>query len=408
MLKGKTLDIYAELIIKKGVNLQNGQGLEIVCPVELPFVAEALTKKAYELGASIVSVRWESEKIDRLNFENASIDKLTFVPKWLIDSRNYLVKENFCYIAIASENPKAFVGVDANKISAYSRAKSKALKDYSDAVMKNKIRWCVVSYPTLEWANEVFSNDENSVDKLSLAIEKAMRLNGKNTIADWEKHVDNLNAHANVLTKKQFEYLHFKNSLGTDLKVGLADHHVWLSALETGADGVPFIANLPTEEVFTAPHKNKVDGVVRSSLPLIYNGVIIDDFSLSFKNGKIVSFTASKGYDTLKELIETDSGTKRIGEVALIGKNSPIAKSGVLFLNTLFDENASCHIALGKAYPTCVEGGDKLSKTELANKGLNDSIEHVDFMLGTKDLTVTGIDKFGKTTPVFIDGEWAI
>ena len=206
----------------------------------------------------------------------------------------------------------------------------------------------------------------------------------------------------------RFDHLLFKNQKGTDLKVGLADDHIWLSAKEKAKDGVNFIANMPTEEIFTAPHAYKVDGVLKSAMPLCENGQVIDEFSITFKDGKITDFSAEKGYDALKNIIDTDDGTKRLGEVALIGKNSPIAKSGILFYNTLFDENASCHLAIGNAYPTCIANGETLTEEELKEKGANDSIEHVDFMIGTSDLSVIGVDKDGNETQIFIDGEWCI
>ena len=408
MLKGKTLIDYCNLIIKIGVNLQKGQGLEIICPTEKREIAIALTKVAYEQGASIVRVRWADEEIDKLSYEYAQTEVLTQIPKWFVDRRNYLVDNNFCYVAISAEDPEAFKHISAQKLSAVARARSKALKRFSDNVMMNKIRWCVASVPTPSWAKQVFPNSTDPENDLSLAIEKTMRLNCANPLGAWEIHIETLKRRADFLNTKRFEYLHFKNSLGTDLKVGLAEDHLWTSAMEKAMDGVSFVANLPTEEVFTAPHKLKVDGVLKSALPLCENGQIIDHFSITFKNGKIVAFSAQKGYETLKELIETDKGTLRLGEVALIGKNSPIAKSGILFYNTLFDENASCHLAIGKGDPTTIINGESLTKSELDKKGLNDSTEHVDFMIGTNDLSVVGIDKNGQTTLIFNDGEWVI
>ncbi|MBP5686156.1 MAG: aminopeptidase [Clostridia bacterium] len=408
MLTGKTLCDFAELALKIGVNLQKGQGLEIVCPTEKSDVAEAIALKAYEIGAKIVRVRWENDKTDRINYLHADKDALCEVPKWYVDSKNYLLKNDFCYIAIAAEDPSAFKDVPENKLAAVAKARGKKLKKYFDEVMANGIRWCVISVPTEDWAKQVFPNTENPSEKLSAAIEKTMRLDKKDPVKEWRKHIEKLNVHAQFLNDANFEYLHFENGKGTDLYVGLAIDHVWISAEEKAKDGVPFVANMPTEEVFTAPHNKKIDGVVKSALPLCYNGQIIDDFSLTFKKGRIVDFSAGKGYGLLKNLINTDSGTKSLGEVALIGKNSPIAQSKILFYNTLFDENASCHIAIGQGYPTTVKNGENLSAKEKKEKGLNDSIEHVDFMIGTPDLKVTGITFDGKQIPVFRNGEWVI
>ena len=408
MLKGKTLERYSELIIKIGVNLQKGQGLEISCPVEKRDFAVALTKAGYKAGASIVKIRWQNEEIDKLSYKYADINALTDIPKWLVDSKNYLVEKNFCYVAVSADDPEAFKNIQSERLFAVSKAKAKALKKFSDNMMANAIRWCVVSVPTSKWAKKVFPFEKNPVDALSKQIELCMRLNEADPIDAWNKHIEKLNARAKFLNDMNFEYLHFSNQKGTSLKVGLAQGHIWQCALEKAKDGTFFMANMPTEEVFTAPHRERVDGVLKSAMPLCSNGQVIDEFSITFKNGKIVDFSAEKGYDALKQLINTDKGTKRLGEVALIGKNSPIAKSKVLFYNTLFDENASCHLAIGKAYPTTIKGGDKLSIKELEKLGANDSSEHEDFMIGTADLNVCGIKKDGTIVKLFEDGEWVI
>lgn len=408
MLTGKKLYDFAELVLGVGVNLQKGQGLEIVCPVEKSEVAVAFSEKAYEMGARIVNVRWSCEKTDRVNYLYAEEEALTDIPKWFVDSKNYLVKKGFCYVAIDAEDPSAFKDVPSEKLAAVSKKKSKLLKAFSDEVMSNGIRWCVVSVPTESWAKKIFPAAADPVEELSFAIEKTMRLDEKNPLEAWQKHIDTLNRRAEFMNAKNFEYLHYTSANGTDLMLGLAENHVWVSAQEKAKDGVPFVANMPTEEIFTAPHKNKINGVVKSALPLSYNGQIIENFSFTFKKGKVVNFSAEKGYDVLKKLLETDAGTLSLGEAALIGKNSPIAKSGILFLNTLFDENASCHLALGKGYPTTVKGGAEMTVKELKKLGVNDSVEHVDFMIGSPDLSVTGIGYDKSETPLFVDGEWVI
>ena len=408
MLEGKILADYADLVIKIGVNLQKGQGLEIVCPVEKSFFATALTQSAYKAGAKIVRVRWESQTIDKLNYTNAKTEDLVKVPKWLVAYRNSLVEENFCYVAISADDPSAFKDISPEKIGLVAKARAKALKKYFNAVMSNTIRWCVISVPTYEWAKQVFPSSSNPEEQLSLAIENCMRLHCDNPLESWEKHIEILDKRAEFLNNQRFEFLHFANSKGTDLLVGLADNHKWLSAKERAKDGVYFVANMPTEEIFTAPHRLKVDGVVKSALPLCENGQIIDDFLIKFKKGKIVDFSAKQGYDTLKQLIQTDKGTSYLGEVALIGKNSPIAKSNILFYNTLFDENASCHLAIGKAYPTTIIDGENLSLKQLKQLGANQSSEHFDFMIGTLDLKVEGIKKNGEKITLLDDGDWVI
>ena len=408
MLNEKTINEYAKLVVKIGVNLQSGQGLEISCPIEKKDFAVALTKAGYLAGASIVRVHWNDEDIDKLSYTFAKTEDLAKVPKWLVDSKNELVEKNFCYIAVSADNPEAFKDIPSEKLFAVAKAKSSALKKYSDNIMSNAIRWCVVSVPTKEWAKKVFPSSLDPEKELSKQIERAMRLDYKNPVQAWQEHIETLNKRANFLNEQRFSYLLFSNSIGTNLKVGLSQNHVWLCAEEKAKDGFKFVANMPTEEIFTAPHKDKVDGVLKSAMPLCINGQIIDNFTIEFKKGKIVSFSAEKGYDTLKQLIETDNGTKRLGEVALIGKNSPIAKSKVLFYNTLFDENASCHLAIGKAYPTTILGGDKLTVSELKKLGANDSTEHEDFMIGTPDLSVVGVKENGEKVQLFVDGEWAI
>ena len=407
MTETELLD-FALLTLSIGVNLQKGQGLEVSCPVEQYQVARAFTKAGYIKGAKIVRIRWNDEEVDKINYINAETSVLSNIPKWFVQSKMDLVENDFCYVAIASENPTIFKDVDSHKLSLIAGAKSKALKKFSEVIMSNGIRWCVVSLPTLEWAKQVFPSSQTPLYDLSQTIKKTMRLDTPNPKAEWEKHIELLDKKANYLTDEQFEYLHFTNSLGTDLFVGLCDNYTFISAKELAKDGVPFVANMPTEEVFTAPHRLKTFGKVYSSMPLIYNGQKIDEFFLEFKLGKVVNFDAKVGYDTLKGLINLDAGTKRIGEVALIVKNSPIAKSGILFYNTLFDENASCHLALGKAYPTTVKNTEGLTSKQLLEKGLNNSIEHVDFMIGTSDLKIEGIKKDKEKVLIFKDGDFVI
>lgn len=407
MFTKNVLTNFCLLTLKKGVNLQKGQNLQIICPVERREVALAMSEIAFSLGAKDVKVNYEDDLLEKIRFTYADKSTLSTIPKWLVDSKEYLVKENYCYVAIDASDPDVFKDIDTEKLNVYTIAKGKALKKYMSAVMENQIRWCVVSVPTLAWAKKVFPNSDNPEEELSIAIQKCMRLDAESPLKEWDNHVKNLDERAKFLNENNFEYLHITNALGTNVKVYLASEHVWTSAKELAKDGIAFIANMPTEEVFTAPHKLKTTGVIKSALPLSYNGNLIEDFSITLKNGKIIDFSAKRGYDVLKGLIETDKGTRYLGEIALIPKSSPIAKLKTLFYNTLFDENASVHVAIGKAYPTTIKNGDKLSKKELKQKGLNDSIEHVDFMIGTKDLSITGVKTTGEQVPVFVNGDWA-
>ncbi len=404
----KTLENFCKLVLKKGVNLQKEQGLEISCPVERDDFARAMTSVAYEMGAKIVRVRYNDEIIDKLSYENAKTETLCSIPKWFVNQRESLVKENFCYVALSAENPSLFKNVSGEKLLAVSRARSKALKKYSDAVMANEIRWCVVSLPTKDWADKVFPDCQDAEELLENAIIKTMRLDASDPLSAWENHVSLLNKRANFLNSSNLKYLHFTSKSGTDLKVGLAKNHVFISAEEKAKDGKSFIANMPTEEIFTAPDKDFAEGVVCGAKPLSYNGQIIDGFKIKFKNGRVISYSAKVGEEALKNLINTDKGTRRLGEVALIDNSSPVNKCGILFLNTLFDENASCHLAFGKGYPTTVKGGENLTLKELKALGVNDSAEHVDFMIGSPDINVIAFTENGQKIPIIVDGNWVI
>lgn len=407
-MQTQDIEKLAELAIKVGVNMQKGQKVLINCPVEKSETGRIFAKKAYELGASLVKIEYADEKLLRINYENADINELEKIEKSFVMRKEEYVDENYCYIVIDADDPNLLNGIDGEKINRVNIARRTALKKYNDAVMKNAIRWTIVAIPSPAWAKRVFPNSQNPEEELWQAIKKTVRLDTDDPVAEWQKHIAKLNARAKFLNDKNFEYIRFESANGTNLDVGLADGHQWLAAEEKGLDGHKFIANLPTEEVFTAPHRLKVNGTLKNALPLAHDGNIIDDFYITFKNGKAVDFGAKQGYDTLKNLIESDEGSHYLGEIALIGKNSPISNSGILYYNTLFDENASCHLAIGKAYPTTLVNGDKMTAEELNKCGANDSLVHCDFMIGTKDLKVTGIDKNGKTTPIFANGDWII
>ncbi|MBE5757165.1 MAG: aminopeptidase [Clostridiales bacterium] len=408
MFTKNQLKKYASLVLKVGVNLQKNQELVIFSPVECAPVTRILVEEAYKEGASLVRVRWEDEKVNRLNYLFADIDKLSDVPDYQVKERDYMLDNKVAYIAIDADDPNIYNGIDEKRLSICAKKRGIAFKKWREATMNNEIRWCVCSLPTLAWAKQVFPNSKTPLKDLTVKIKETMRLDSKNPVKAWEKHLKTLNKRAKFLNRQNFEYLEFKNSLGTDLRVGLAKNHLWLAAEEMAKDNIKFTANIPTEEIFTCPHAFKVDGVLKSALPLCYQGNIIDNFSISFKDGKVVDFSAEKGSETLKELIETDEGTYRLGEVALVPKNSPIAKQKILYFNTLFDENASSHLAIGKAYPTTVKNGSNLTKEELVKLGVNDSTEHVDFMIGTSDLSVVGVKKSGEKITIFSDGDFVI
>lgn len=407
-MNDKEMQKYAELVLKIGVNLQKGQYVFFNCPVEKAEIGRIFAEKAYELGAAYAKILYNDEKLDRIAYRRAERKTLCEIFPSAVLAKEEIEQKGAAYVSLIADDPNALKGLDEEKIAAVSKARAIAFKKFQSAVMTNRIRWCVAAIPGEEWAKLLFPDAANPQEELWNAIKKTVRLDEPDPVAAWRKHIDTLNARAKFLNDCAFSALRFTSANGTDLTVGLAEGHVWLAAEETAADGVKFIANMPTEEIFTAPHCRNVNGTVKNALPLAEDGNVVDDFTLEFKNGEVVSFSAGTGEKVLKGILSTDEGTKRLGEVALIGKNSPVAKSGLLFYNTLFDENASCHLALGKAYPTTVRGGENMSEKELSAAGANDSSAHVDFMIGTGDLRVEGIAENGDTTALIENGDWVI
>lgn len=408
MLTEKQLADFAELSIKIGVNLQEGQELVIRSPIECADIARMLAVAGYKAGAKWVAIEYRDEKFACITYDYAAVETLEDIPDWRVKQCNYVTERKCALISIAADDPDIFTGVSPEKLSRAAKALSLAIKDFYDKLMANYTRWLVISVPTKAWADKVFPDCDDSVDKLWDAIAHTMRLDKENPVAEWAEHIQKLNRRAEFLNDHNFDYLHLTASNGTDIKVGLCENHQWVAAQELAQDGVPFTANLPTEEVFTSPHNRKINGTVHNALPLVDNSNVIDDFYITFKDGVVVDYDAKKGYDALKKIIETDEGSHSLGEIALIGKRSPIAESGLLFYNTLFDENASCHLALGKAYPSNVKGGVDMTQSELTALGHNDSLEHCDFMIGTPDMNIVGVDKNGVATQIFTDGEWCI
>jgi len=403
------LEKYARLIVKTGVNIQKDQTLVIASPIECAFFTRMIAQYAYEAGARDVVVAWKDELLSKIRFLQAPEDVFEEFPEWQKDFYLSYVKQGAAFVSIAASDPELLKDVNPGRLVKVQKASNTALKEYRERLMSNKNTWCVVSIPTKSWAKKVFSelSEEEAVAKLWDAILKTVRVDTQDPVAAWEKHKQNLKKSSDFLNSNQFQYLQYKNSLGTDLKIELPKNHIWLGGSEYTPEGLEFVANMPTEEVFTLPKKTGIQGTVVSSKPLNYNGNVIDHFSLTFKDGKIVDFTAEQGYEILKGLIETDEGSYYLGEVALVPYNSPISNSNILYFNTLFDENASCHLAIGKAYPVCIKDGENLAKEELEALGVNDSLVHVDFMIGTKDLEIIGTTAAGKEIPVFKNGDFA-
>ncbi len=410
-MQEKLLQEYAKMAVGAGVNIQKGQNLIINAQVHTAFFARLCAIEAYKLGAKEVVVHYQDEELSKIKLENTKEDVLCDVKPWLLRSYlDYLEDEKGAAIlSIASSNPEIYKGLDINKIRNVSIAQRKALQPYRDYMSQEKAQWCIVAIPSNAWAKKVFSNlsEEEAVKELWEAIFKVSRVEG-DSIKNWKEHSKHQEVRKDKLNELDLVELHFTSQNGTDLKVGLGEDCVWAGVSEKTVTGVEYIPNMPTEELFTAPHKDRVNGIVYGTKPYVYSGNIIEDFVLTFKDGKVVEYDAKVGKDLLGQLLSTDEGANRIGEVALVPKSSPINKENILFYNTLFDENAACHIAFGKGYASTIKNGPKMTKEELANKGLNDSLIHDDVMIGSSDMSIVGLTKKGEKITIFENGDWAI
>ena len=399
---------YAEIILKVGVNIDEGQPLLITSPIECSDFVKILIEKAYKLGASRVEVDWFDNDIIKLKYNYEKINNFKSIENYIIEKNKNQINKNYAFLKISATDSKAMEGVDQEKIIAWQKTVNEFLKFKTDATMNDRVSWCVVPVPTLKWAKEIFPKSQDPIKELWETIFTLTRTTEKESIIAWQEHIWKLKKYATYLNEQKFEYLTFKNSLGTDLKVGLVKNYLFLAAESVNnTTGRKFTANIPTEEVFSMPDCNNVEGIVFSSKPLNYNGQLIDEFWLEFKKGEVVDFDAKIGKEALTSLLSVDEGAKKIGEVALVGYNTPISMSNILFYSTLLDENASCHLALGKAYPTCVENGENKTEDQLKLLGSNESAIHVDFMFGTEDLAVHGL-KEDITIEILKNGNFCI
>ncbi|WP_417899639.1 aminopeptidase [Bacillus haimaensis] len=408
MLQEK-LTKYAELAVKVGINLQENQGLVINAPISAaPFVRE-VAKIAYQIGAKFVHTDWNDEELTKIKFELASEETLKDVQDWIVQGREQMAEEGAAFLTVVASNPDLLKAVDPERVSIANKAQAQALQKYRTYIQTAKVSWAVVSVPSNEWAAKLYPSlsQKEQVKSLWENIFAVTRINEADPIAEWNEHIKTLQEKLELLNTTKFTKLHYK-APGTDLTIELPKEQVWLGGGMNNEQGTYFVPNLPTEEVFTLPVKTGVNGVVSSTKPLNLNGNLVEDFTLTFKDGKIVEFTAKEGNEVLKKLLETDEGALYLGEVALVPHSSPVSKQEVVFYNTLFDENASCHLALGSAYPICIEGGASLTKDELEAKGVNTSMIHVDFMIGSAELTIHGETADGSRKLVLENGEWAI
>ena len=404
------LQEYARLLVQVGLNVQKGQRLVISSPVECAFFARMCAAEAYAIGCREVVMNWHDDAMARLKYLHADDAIFDEVALWRRHFFNDYALEGAAYLAISASDPENFKGVDSGRIVRAQQASGKALKDFDRLQMSSGFPWCIASIPIPSWAKTVFpeAGEDEAMAKLWDAIFAAVRISGDGTAVEkWQRHLDTLRVRLEKLNELNFESLHYTNSLGTDLTIQLPEGHIWEAGNDVTQNGQTYIANIPTEEIFTAPLKNGVNGVVYSAMPLVHDGAIIDGFHFVVKDGKIVEAHAARGEETLKAAISVDEGAAYFGEVALVPYDSPISNQKILFYNTLFDEIAACHLAFGEAYP-CIEGGREMNKEELKAKGLNDSITHVDFMIGTPDLSIVGKTRDGREIPVFVDGNFAI
>ena len=400
---------YGEMAVKAGVNIQPGQTLIINAHITAADLVHHCATAAYDAGAREVVVNWSDEKLSRIKMDRTAQDVLCDVKPWIQDSYLQYIKSegSAAILSITGSDPEIYKGLDMAKVNAATIAKMKALEEYRSYTMASRIQWCVIAVPSEGWAKKVFPtlSAEEAVEKLWQTIFKVSRVEG-DAVANWLDYARTAAKRRDRINEMKLTEVHFESANGTDLYVGLADDRLWGGVSEYSEGGVEFIPNMPTEELFTAPHKDRVNGIVYGTKPYVYNGSLIEDFVLTFKDGKVVDYDAKAGKDLLKDLLETDEGASHIGEVALVPASSPINKENILFYNTLFDENAACHIALGQGYPGTVVGGEKMTTEQLLAKGVNDSVIHEDVMIGSADMKITGICENGETVTLFENGEW--
>jgi aminopeptidase len=402
------LDLLAEVAVKVGLGLKEGQELVMTASLDAVPLARRITEQAYRAGAHLVTTLYADDEAALMRYHFAPDAAFDKAAKWLYDGMGAAFKSGAARLAIAGGNPSLLSNEDPDKVGRANRAVSTAYRPALELITRHEINWTIVSSATPAWAAQLFPNDAPDValGKLWEAIFKTTRINVDDPVSEWKRHDSGLQKRAAYLNEKRYAALKYRGP-GTDFTLGLADDHVWMGGGTTAGNGIYCIPNMPTEEVFSMPHKDRADGTVTATKPLSHQGTMIEGIQVRFEKGRIVEAHASRGEEVLRKLIETDDGARRLGEVALVPHTSPIASSGMVFLNTLFDENAASHIALGQAYSSCVRDGDKLSKEELAAKGANDSLIHVDWMIGSDKLDIDGVTATGTVEPLMRGGEWA-
>ena len=407
-MKKTQLKKYATLIAKVGLNVKKDQTVFIAAGLDQPEFVTMVVEECYKAGASEVFVEWSHQPVEKLSAQYRTLESLSSLTPWAKAKWQFKAENYSCRLFIESEDPDGMNGVDQEKMSAARRAIFPQVKPFRLA-MENRHQWCIAAVPGKAWAKKVFPNltEKRAVEAMWNAILSASRADGKNPIKAWKEHNADIQNRCDYLNGLGLKYLEYKSANGTDLKVELNENGVFAGGREKTLKGRLFNPNIPTEEVFTSPKAGAAEGIVYSTKPLSYMGELIENFSLRFENGRVVEAKAEKGEELLKKMVSMDEGAGMLGECALIPYNSPISLSGILYYNTLFDENASCHLALGHGFNECLKGYEKLSDEECKKRGINDSMIHVDFMMGAKDTSVVGVSKTGERIQIFKDGTWA-
>ncbi len=402
------LDTFARVTVHSGLGLRAGQELLITAPMDALPLVRRITEHAYRAGASLVTTMYNDDETTLARYRYAPDESFDKAATWLHDGIAAAYRSGAARLGITGADPSLLAGQDAGQVSRANLALSKASRPALELITRHEINWSIVACATPAWALAVFPNEpvEVALEKLWDAIFAASRMDSQDPVAAWKQHSADLQRRASLLNGKRYAALRYSGP-GTDLEIGLADGHLWLGGGTTALNGIPCLPNIPTEEVFTTPHRDRVSGTVQSTKPLSYQGTLIEEIAVRFENGRVVEARAKTGQEVLERMLGTDEGASRLGEVALVPHSSPISASGLLFSNTLFDENAACHIAMGQAYSTCVQGGDTLSPEELAARGANESLIHVDWMIGSGALDIDGVTASGEREPVMRKGEWA-
>ena len=401
---------YARLIVRKGANVQKGQGVYVRAAVERNDFVKLVVEEAYRAGAGWVTVEWDSQDLTKLAYRHRTVKSLSNIPSWQIEKYKHQVETLPAVIRIVSEDPDGLKGINQEKMQKVSMATYVQIKPYLDE-LDNKYQWVIAGIPSPKWAKKVFPNERTSkaIEMLWEAILASTRVTEDNDPElAWDDHNENFKAKCDKLNSYKLKSIHYTSANGTDLTVGLIPGALWMGGGETALNGVYFNPNMPTEEIFTSPMAGQAEGIVYSTKPLSYRGQLIENFSITFKDGKAVSWKAEKGEELLTKMLTMDEGSAMLGETALIPYDSPINDLGILFYNTLYDENASCHLAMGRGFTNVLPDYADLTTEQAKERGINSSANHVDFMIGTRDLCITGLTEDGKEIKIFENGNWAI